>query len=201
MAREIILSVGGKDSHFTFSKLTRQKLYGRKKRITVDVNGEPCSRSSLALDGSVVIKSGMLAQGYFDENHTQLSRKDLVGMDSDGKELPLIPRTLNVSQIATEVTPTELLNLRVVSIYILTSDNLDEDLKDSLNKGSIFSFPFNYNADFHAEVGFVVSNKDGYFAIIGVPTEPDWIGHEIVQAQADELEHEWDDDDLDFEMF
>ena len=201
MGREIVLSVGGKESNFTFSKLTRDKLYGKKKRIPIDLNGESCSRSSLVLDGSVVIKSGMLAQGYFDENQKQLSRKDLVGMDADGNELPRLPRTLNVSQEATEVTPTELLDLRVLSIYALEVQNLDADLKVALDEGNIYSFPFNYSADFHCEVGFIISNKNGFFAIIGIPTEPEWIGHEVVQAPVVEVEDEWDDDDLDFEMF
>ena len=201
MAREIVLSVNGKDSNFTFSKLTREKLYGKKKRIPIDLNGDSCSRSSLALDGTVIIKSGMLAQGYFDDNQKQLSRRDLVGMDNDGNELERIPRTLNVSQAATEVTPTELLNLRVISIYALEAQNLDADLKAALEEGRIFTFPFNYNADFHCEVGFIISNKNGFFAIIGIPTEPEWIGHEVIQAPVVEIDDEWDDDDLDFEMF
>lgn len=201
MAREIVLSVGGEDSNFTFSKLTRQKLYGKKKRIPIDLNGDSCSRSSLALDGSVVIKSGMLAQGYFDENQKQLSRKDLVGIDSDGNELTRFPRTLNESQVAKEVTPTELLNLRVLSIYALEAQNIDSALQKGLDEGKIYSFPFNYSADFHVESGFIISNSHGMFAIIGIPTEPQWLGHEVVQAPVVEVEDEWDDDDLDFEMF
>ena len=142
----------------------------------------------------------MTSQGYFDEEGTQLSRRDLVGMDSEGNEMPLHPRTLNVSQEAKEVDPIQLLNVKVQSVYILESENLDEDLKKELKAGKIFSFPFNYNADYNLETGFAVANQHGFFAMIGHMTEPDWIGHEPVRAPI--VEEEWEDDDeLDFEMF
>ena len=200
MPREIILSVGGKDSNFTFAKLSRDKLYGKKRRIPKDQSGNACSRGTLALQGSIVLRSGMTSQGYFDDEGTQLSRRDLVGMDAEGNEMPLHPRTLNVSQEATEVDATTLLDLRVQSVYILESENIDEDLKAKLTAGKIFSFPFNYNADYHLEHGFLIANKHGFFALIGQMTEPEWIGHEPVRAPV--VEEEWEDDDeLDFEMF
>ena len=200
MPREIILSVGGKDSNFTFTKLSRDKLYGKKRRIPKDQNGNACSRGSLALQGSIVLRSGMTSQGYFDEEGIQLSRRDLVALDAEGNEMPLHPRTLNVSQEATEVEPIALLDLRVASVYILESENLDEDLKAKLMAGKIFSFPFNYNADYQLEQGFLVANKHGVFALIGEMTQPEWIGHEPVRAPV--VEEEWEDDDeLDFEMF
>jgi hypothetical protein len=200
MAREIILSVGGKDSNFTFSKLSRDKLYGKKRRIPKDPSGNSCSRGSLALQGSIVLRAGMTSQGYFDDEGTQLSRRDLVGMDAQGNEMPLHPRTLNVSQEAKEVDPIEVLNLKVQSVYILKSENLDDSLKEKLTAGKIFSFPFNYNADYQLEHGFIVANKNGFFALIGQIIEPEWIGHEPVRAPI--VEEEWEDDDeLDFEMF
>jgi hypothetical protein len=199
MAREIVVSVNGQDTNFTFSKLSRDKLYGKKKRLPIDQEGNPCSRGSLALQGSMVIRSGMTAQGYFDESGIQLSRKDLVGLDSEGKELDKFERTLNLSQKATEADPTELLNLKVSSVYILKTENLDAGLKDMLAKGEIFSFPFNYSADYQLEKGFLIGNKNGYFALIGQMTEPEWIGYESVQTIIEE--EEWEEDELDFDMF
>jgi hypothetical protein len=200
VAREIVVSVNGQDTNFTFSKLSRDKLYGKKRRLPMDPEGNPCSRGSLALHGSMIIRSGMTAQGYFDDTGTQLSRRDLVGLGADGAALEKFDRTLNVSQKAEEAAPTELLNLKVSSVYILETENLDAALKDALAKGKIFSFPFNYNADYQLEKGFIIGNKNGYFALIGQMTEPDWIGHEPVRAPI--VEEEWEEEDeLDFDMF
>jgi hypothetical protein len=48
MAREIVLNHKGADSRFTFEKISRAKLYGRKRRIQLDSAGEPSKRASIA---------------------------------------------------------------------------------------------------------------------------------------------------------
>ena len=70
----------------------------------------------------------------------------------------------------------------------------------ALDGGKIFRFSFNYRADYRAEVGVLLKNKAGIFALIGVPTESDWC--ELDQPQpVISFEEEEDSDDLDFDMF
>ena len=48
--------------------------------------------------------------------------------------------------------------------------NLDKELRD----GEIFKIPFNYRSDYRVETGIILKNKDGYFCLVGVPTNPQW---------------------------
>jgi len=65
MSKSIVLNFEGGASRFAFSKLDRKKLYGYRRRISLDANGEPCKKGSLTEDGRFVLQSGMTAQGYF----------------------------------------------------------------------------------------------------------------------------------------
>src|SRR5690606_24101275 len=55
MARAIVVAHGGRESRFAFQPIDRSKLYGARKRMIVDENGEPCIAGYLAVDGSVLL--------------------------------------------------------------------------------------------------------------------------------------------------
>ena len=67
MARQIVVELDGIESSFDFAKLDRSKLYGTRKRVALDPDGQPCERADLTSDGAVLLRRGMTAQGYFDE--------------------------------------------------------------------------------------------------------------------------------------
>jgi len=145
MAKPISLSFSGKESHFDHVKLDRSKLYGKRKRVAYDPEGKECSRHSLTADGRLVIKSGMTAQGYFTDEGRWIPNKDLVGMDSTGKPIPLVPSTLGVVQeLSTPCLPELLLDLKPTTVYMLDPSALDSALEEQLVKGSIFKFALNY---------------------------------------------------------
>jgi hypothetical protein len=189
----------GADSRFTFEKISRAKLYGRKRRVQLDSAGELSKRASIACDGAVIVQSGMTGQGYFDEAGVQHSRRELVGLGPDGAELTPHKSTFNVSQTLREVDPSELLDAQVNSIYSLAAEEMSPALQAALQEGKIFHFPFNYSTDYLLEHGFLIQNKHGVFALIGQPAPSEWIGQEPVAVPVIEAEEE--DDDLDFEMF
>ena len=76
--------------------------------------------------------------------------------------------------------------------------DFDKDLKSKLDKGEIFSFPFNYYSDFKLEDGIILKGEKDYFALIGRKTMCNWIG-EHSDELPEEVE-EFEDNDLDFEM-
>jgi hypothetical protein len=199
MPREIVLQHKGAETCFGFEKVSRAKLYGRKRRVQLDSAGATTKRASIACDGAVIVQSGMTGQGYFDEAGVQYSRRDLVGLAPDGTELPLQKSTFNVAQALREVSPTELLDVRVSAIYSLTSEALNPELAVELEAGKVFHFPFNYSTDYVMEDGFLVQNDHGIFGLIGQSTSSEWIGQEVVAVPI--VEDEEEDDDLDFEMF
>lgn len=199
MAREIIVSLGGKESSFSFKAVDRSSLYGKRKRVLLDEKGEQCSRASLLEDGSLLIKSGMTAQGYFLSDGRSYKQSELEGFNMEGKPLAKVSSTLGTTQLLSEISPEEALNISQQSVYVLEANELDEGLRASMNEGRLFSFPFNYREDYQAETALLVGNDNGYFAIIGLPVEYEWVSF---KAAVDlPAESEDSDEDLDFEMF
>ena len=200
MAKPISISFQGKISNFEHTKLERSKLYGRRKRISYDPQGEECSRISLSEDGTLLIRSGMTAQGYFTEDNRWVPNKNLVGLDESGKTLELVLSTLGEPQeVAEPCKPQQLLDIKPTTVYMLGAAELDGALEKQLDEGSIFTFPLNYRADYRAETAFLLKNGEGYFCVVGVPTVSEWCEQE--KPAVEKQEEEEDSDDLDFDMF
>ena len=98
MAKSIILSLNSKISTFGFSKIDRSKLYGKRRRVPLDPDNQPCTRAQLAADGSILLRAGMLSQGYFQEDGKWIKQSQLQGMDGAGRPLELETSTLGVEQ-------------------------------------------------------------------------------------------------------
>jgi len=90
MAKPIVVSIDGIESSFDHIKLDRKRLYGERRRVPLDLTGEPCVKSALTSDGLYLLQSGMTAQGYFDESGRWLQKSQLVGIGSDGQALELV---------------------------------------------------------------------------------------------------------------
>ena len=200
MAKPISVEFKGKVSNFDHMKLERSKLYGRRRRVAYDAEGEECSRISLSQDGTLLIRSGMTAQGYFTDDDRWVPNKDLVGLDDSGKPLELVPSTLGESQeLGDTCDPQDLLDIKPTTVYMLEGTEVDQALEKQLEDGSIFTFPLNYRADYKAETAFLLKNTEGYFCVVGVPTVSEWCEQE--KPAIEKHEEEEDSDDLDFDMF
>ncbi len=201
MAKAIVVDREGAVSSFDFSKVSRTKLYGKRQRMALDPSGRRCTRAALTADGSLLLRAGMTAQGYFDGDGTWVPNKELVGLDEDGGVLESLPSTLgNAQTLVGPVPPQELLDLRVAAVYALEPTDVDAALQADLDAGQIFRFPFVYRGGHTAQTGFLVANDEGAFAIVGAQTTPEWCTLDAVLPP----DFEDDDafaDDLDFEMF
>ena len=203
MARLIIVSLNDTQSSFEFSKIDRSKLYGRKRRLLLDHDKKICRRAKLTEDGSLLLQSGMTGQGYFDDENNLISSSDLVGIKTDGEVVNRYPSTLNIAQpLIGPVNFNEILDLKITTVYELTPKNgLDGHLENNLSNGKFYSFPLNYTADFRVETAYLIKNKEGYFAIVGIPTITEWNEPHITISEVFESTDEDGDEDLDFEMF
>ena len=54
MAKNIVVRWGGEETAFGFTKVEREKLYGKKDRVVVDEQGRVCSSAWLTADGSAL---------------------------------------------------------------------------------------------------------------------------------------------------
>ena len=199
MAKNIVVSLDGEESSFAFKAVDRASLYGKRRRIALDKDGNPCTRGSLLDDGSLLLKSGMSGQGYFLDDGTFLKQSDLEGFDINGNALNKAPSTLGQSEKLTgPVNPNDVLDLRVKTVYVLEEENLGAKLKSSLAQGNIYQFTFNYREDYHAETAFILSNENGIFALIGDPVDYNWLSLNITPVINDTVID--DSEELDFEM-
>ena len=167
MAKSIVVDRGGVVSSFDFSKLSRSKLYGTRRRVALDPSGRPCAKAALTGDGSLLLRAGMTAQGYFDEADNWVPNSALVGLDPHGKPLEILPSTLGAAQeLRGPVPPQDLLDLRVSAVYALEPADVDAALREELDSGAIFRFDFRYRPDDRSHCGF----RDRYeeFQALGV---------------------------------
>lgn len=200
MARVIAVSLDGVESTFGFKSVDRAAIYGKRRRVALDRDGQPCTRASLLEDGSLLLRSGMTGQGYFLPDGTFLKQSDLEAFDESGHALEKVPSTVGVPQpLEGPVDPREVLDLRVETVYALEPDTVSEALIARLNAGDIFRFTFNFRDDYRAETGMLLANESGLFALIGVPITYEWSSLQVL-VDLPSGDEESDDDDLDFEF-
>jgi hypothetical protein len=202
MAKQIIVDYLGDQARFEHKKVDRSKLYGKRRRMPLDLADKPCQRAALSGDGLTLVQSGMTAQGYFDEEDNWIPNKKLLGMDLNGQVLDKVSSTLGVAQSVESPSEVEdLLDLSVLSVYQLEEVDVPAAITKLLSAGKVLNFPFNYRSDFHPENAYLVLNDEGYFVLVGNKTTPEWMElGQIVEEIFEEEEIE-DSDELDFEMF
>ena len=200
MAKTINLTYGAETAIFAYKPIDRAVLYGKRRRVAFDLNGKECAKASLLSDGSLLIRSGMTAQGYFTEDETWVPQSELEAINLDGTQPELFPATVGENVVAEKVSAVEALSLRFDTTYSLEPEELPGGLKKELDSGSLFKFPFNPRADYQVETGILVSNENGYFALIGQEVEYRYSALSSVVSVVDEAASD-SSDDLDFEMF
>ena len=198
MAREILLNLNKKKSTFEISKIDRKKLYGFKKRLFLDEKNKECSKANLEEETGIVFVNSDISSCYLDHKGNYIEKSDLEAINENDKKVKkedsTIGREVNLNSITTE----DALNLKVNSVYHLEPKEFDKNLKSKLDKGEIFSFPFNYYADFKLENGIILKSEKEYFALIGRKTSCHWVGENSDDLPEDV--EEFEDNDLDFEM-
>ncbi len=198
MPKGVVVAHNGKVSSFQIEKVERAKLYGVRRRLAIDEKGRTCARAALTDDGQVLLRAGMMAQGWFDTDGRQIEQKDIGAEDEDGKLLELIPSTLGVEQpLEGPIDPKEVLDVSITAVYCIAPEQLDEQLAASLAAGEFWRFSFNYRPDYRSETGYLVQNADGIFALVGLPAPAAFLEPQAPPPQAEDDD---DDGDLDFEM-
>jgi hypothetical protein len=200
MAKTINISYKGESAVFGYKPIDRGVLYGKRRRVPFDADGNECAKASLLEDGSLLIRSGMTAQGYFTPDKVWVAQGDLEAINPDGSTPELFPATIGEVVEATQLSPVEALNLRFGTTYALEPEVLSEGIKKELDSGVVLTFPFNPRADYEVETGVLVGNENGYFALIGQKNQYEFVGLASVVSVAEEANSDTSDD-LDFEMF
>jgi hypothetical protein len=209
MARAIAVIYEGREVRFAPRVVTRAKLYGERKRLVLDEQGQPTSPGWLTTDGSLLLTQGARAELYLDERDEVVDRKSLVAVDAAGVELPRVASTLDVPQVLIgPVPPARVLGCTTTSVYLLepetpsTPGMIDPELAARLEAGEIFETTFAYAAGFEASVMFLIANEEGIFGLVGTPTPIPFLRKDAPVALDADADADGDaDEDLDFSMF
>ena len=202
MAKPIVLTWQGEESSFALTRMSRSKLYGSRQRVHLDPKGAQCRRAALTDDGSLLLLQGMTAQGYFDPQGAWVPNNTLTGLSPDGDQIDKVPSTLGVAQeLEGPLDATAVLDLAITSVYSLEAEEVGEVLGGRLAAGDIFRFRFAYRSGYNVDVGILLGNESGAYALIGLPQDTEWNDLEqVVQPLLEDGDDDLDDD-LDFEMF
>lgn len=199
MARAIVVRWDGSESAFGFTKVEREKLYGKKERIVVDETGRQCQPAWLTPDGAVLVPVGGTAHVWMDERWDAKDGADRIAVDETNKPVATIPSTLGVPQDLVEVDAQRVLDHVTVNLYELSLETVSPVLEAALRAGKIFELPFNYRDGHEQEAMFLLSNDEGFFALVARPTKFELVARDTVIDDVaegpDELEG-----DLDFSM-
>jgi hypothetical protein len=197
MAKPLVVQHGADSAAFTPIRIDRSKIHGARKRIAVDAVGRICARAALTADGSMLLVSGMTAQGHFTPDGLAVARGEMVGVNAEGNKVELRPSTLGLAQaLDGPVDPQEVLSLSLDATYFLKLEEGSDALAGRLKGGEIFKAPFNYTPGYDTLTAYLVGNDEGFFALVGKPAQTSWAEEETAYVPEDGAD---ESDDLDFD--
>ena len=202
MARTIVVNFGGEVSEFGLTRVSREKLYGRKVREVVDEDGNKTETAYLTRDGSALLLKGAMAMLYVDDDYEVTGRSELIAVDAEGEPTQPVDSTLGVEQeLEGPIEPARLLDHNAKAVYQLQPEALGDKLRAALADGAMFETKFNYRKGFDWNPAFLLENAEGVFAIVGEPSKFEFLYKEVAApVDDDDDEDPFEADDLDFSM-
>jgi hypothetical protein len=197
VARSIVVRLGDEESAFGFTKVEREKLYGKKERVVVDETGRACDSAWLTPDGAVLVPLGGTAHLWMDERWDAREQTDRLAVDPTGQPLVSSASTLGAAQTAREIDARRALEIVTQGVYQLSPESLGAVLGEALRAGRMFEVPFAYRDGYESDVAILLANDEGMFALVGRPSGFAMVSRDVVYT--DEPAGEDDlDGDLDF---
>ena len=200
MARQAEFIINGVSVMAELKKVDRKKIYGWSTVEVFDENGSKCKLASIS-DGVHVLPSGSSSLIRFNDKGETVSSSDLVGFNQEGIKVEKIPSVYDGKVELKESTIDDYLSLAVKTVYQLNMED-DTTMLSELKDGKIFSFIFNYRADYEGDDAFIISNGQTAFAVIGKLADLEFVGLNDNETELVELEEDiQEEDELDFAMF
>ena len=200
MARQAEFIINGTSVMAELKKVDRKKIYGWSTLEIFDENGSKCKLASIS-DGVHVLPSGSSSLIRFNDKGETVSSSDLVGFNQEGIKVEKIPSVYDGKVGLKESTIDDYLSLAVKTVYQLNMED-DTTMLSELTDGKIFSFIFNYRADYEGDDAFIISNGQTAFAVIGKLADLEFVGLNDNETELVELEEDiQEEDELDFAMF
>ncbi len=198
---ELSLVLNGQSCACALAKVERASLYGFKKTVSLDEEGNPCTWARLARDGMTLIPSGGVASGYVSPDGLWRSKADLSPVDIEGNALEEAPSTFSAPVTLEETASLDLFyehDIRLV--YALSG--VEGALREALEAGTIFTFPFSYRGGLVSDQAFLLQGHDETFwLLVGKRTRVQLFDyHAVVLPAGDDEDGESDEDLLSFDF-
>ena len=184
-------------------KLDRKKLYGWSEKIVLDTDNQECNTLSLYPDMAMIIPKGGIGLGTISEDGNWVEKSDMMYINEDGTSASLVPSSYDGEIILDKtVTLEEYLSHNITSVYSLQGEeNHPNFVKAIQDNKDIFTFIFNYRADYEGDPAFLIENDGEVFVLIGKKITFEFIGLDeagVLDDEDDTVEDE--DDEFDFSM-
>ena len=152
----------------------------------------------------MIIPKGGTGLGSISEDGNWIEKSDMMYVDDDGSPAELIPSSYDGEiELNKSVSIEFLLEHNITSIYSLQGEENHPDfVKAVADNKDIFTFVFNYRADYEADDAYLLTSAGEVFAVVGKKAELEYIGLENKEEEVpEEPEAEAsEDDDFDFGM-
>ena len=197
MAKPLKFKVNNTVYNLEPKKLDRKKLYGWKEITALDTNGNGCTALSLYPKLGIIIPKGGVGLGVISEEGNWVEKSDMMYINEDGSPAPLVPSSYDGEiELNKTVSLEFFLEHNIVSIYALQGEeNVPEFIQAIKETEEIFTFTFNYRADYEGDPAFLIENGGEIFVLVGKKIEFEFIGIEergILDEDEEETEEEFD---------
>ena len=201
MAKPLIFQIGSSEYSLEPLKLDRKKLYGWSEKIALDKNGEVCNTVSLYGEESMILPKGSTGLGSLSDDGRWVEKSDMHYVDADGNEAVLVPSSFGATIVLEEKVSIEtFLEHNITAIYSLQGEeNCPDFVKTIQDENEIYTFEFNYRADYEGDPAFVVENGGELFVLVGKKIEFEMIGlsdegilDEVIDESSEDEEDEFD---------
>jgi hypothetical protein len=202
MARNLVLSLDGKEFEVALTRIDRDDLYGKVEIEAFDEKGKPASLKVLASDGKTLIEKGGTALAVLDRNGDSIERSELVPVDVDGKEITKVDSSFNAPNVLQIAKTDDYLGLVVKSVYLLdqTEQSDLQYLNDHLASRQIFSFQFSYRGGIEYDAAYVLGDGTDAFMVVGKEGTIDYLQLNQTASLSSTEEQEISADDLSFDL-
>ena len=166
----------GKVSSFTVTKIDRSKLYGSKKRIAVDTQGQECSSAALTRDGKYILPVGGMAALYLDDQGDVVEREQLRATSPEAADISSgEPSSTELMELGTAISAAEILEYTIINAYMLEPVSLPAELEAMMASGIIYCQVSSITSH-TGHQSFLLKNHTGYYLLVGKQTGFEYVG-------------------------
>jgi len=202
MAKNLVLSLDGKEFEVVLTRIDRDDLYGKVEVEAFDEKGKPAVLKVLAADGKTLIEKGGTALEVVNEKGDSIDRTDLTPVDLDGDEITRVESSFNQPNKLKKAELDDYLGLVVKSVYLLdaTEESDIQYLHDHLGAKQLFSFPFSYRGGIEHDAAYVLGDGKDAFMVTGKDGNVEYLKLNQAGVLSSNEEQDISADDISFDL-